>query len=116
MILDKEELLHKRMKSEGGDKDGMKEAILRRKLTSIMTMYGLREHFEDSPSRQKEHDVRENITIVVRYANYPSSMDATYRELPMYQRSWQPFFFFIKLLKIMFVIVDNTYTIFMPYM
>ncbi|XP_026333498.1 alpha-2-macroglobulin receptor-associated protein [Hyposmocoma kahamanoa] len=56
MILDKEELLHKRMKSEGGDKDGMKEAILRRKLTSIMTMYGLREHFEDSPTRQKEHD------------------------------------------------------------
>lgn len=66
MILDKEEIIHKRMKSEGGDKDGMKEAILRKKLTSIMTNYGLREHFEDSPSRQKEHDVRENINLALQ--------------------------------------------------
>lgn len=56
MIQDKEEITYKRVKSEGGDKEGLKEAELRRKLTNLMTMYGLREHFEDNaPPRQKEH-------------------------------------------------------------
>ncbi|XP_038220008.1 alpha-2-macroglobulin receptor-associated protein isoform X1 [Zerene cesonia] len=55
MIQDKLELTYKRMKSEGGDKEGLKEAELRRKLTTIMSNYGLREHFEDnSMGRQKQ--------------------------------------------------------------
>ncbi|KAL0881903.1 hypothetical protein ABMA27_001666 [Loxostege sticticalis] len=56
MIQDKEEITYKRVKSEGGDKEGLKEAELRRKLTNIMSVYGLREHFGDSSGRQKEHD------------------------------------------------------------
>uniref|UniRef100_A0A1E1VXM2 Alpha-2-macroglobulin RAP C-terminal domain-containing protein n=2 Tax=Pectinophora gossypiella TaxID=13191 RepID=A0A1E1VXM2_PECGO len=55
MIQDKEELTLKRVRSEGGDKEGMKEADLRRKLTTIMSNYGLREHFDDNKMRQKEH-------------------------------------------------------------
>ncbi|CAH2981961.1 unnamed protein product [Chilo suppressalis] len=55
MIQDKEELTFKRFKSEGGDKEGFKEAELRRKLTNIMAVYGLREHFGDTAARQKEH-------------------------------------------------------------
>ena len=56
MIHDKEEITLKRFKSDGGDKEGLKEAELRRKLTNIMTVYGLREHFEDNTiPRQKEH-------------------------------------------------------------
>ncbi|XP_068623347.1 alpha-2-macroglobulin receptor-associated protein isoform X2 [Battus philenor] len=47
MIQDKEEIILKRVKSEGGDKEGLKEADLRRKLTNIMNVYGLREHFDD---------------------------------------------------------------------
>ncbi|XP_013188175.2 alpha-2-macroglobulin receptor-associated protein [Amyelois transitella] len=55
MIQDKEEITYKRVKSEGGDKEGLKEAELRRKLTTIMNNYGLREHFEDGAGRQKDH-------------------------------------------------------------
>ncbi|KAJ0177956.1 hypothetical protein K1T71_006829 [Dendrolimus kikuchii] len=56
MIHDKEEITYKRVKSEGGDKEGFKEAELRKKLTNLMMMYGLREHFEENaPPRQKEH-------------------------------------------------------------
>ncbi|XP_039750609.1 alpha-2-macroglobulin receptor-associated protein isoform X1 [Pararge aegeria] len=55
MIQDKEEITYKRVKSEGGDKEGLREADLRRKLTTIMSNYGLREHFEDSSlGRQKQ--------------------------------------------------------------
>ncbi|XP_059058563.1 alpha-2-macroglobulin receptor-associated protein isoform X2 [Achroia grisella] len=63
MIQDKEEITYKRVKSDGGDKEGLKEADLRRKLTNIMTNYGLREHFEDNVGRQKE------------YAAYNSALD-----------------------------------------
>ncbi|OWR50217.1 hypothetical protein KGM_210737 [Danaus plexippus plexippus] len=64
MIQDKEEITYKRVKSEGIDKEGLKEAELRRKLTSIMDAYGLRHHFEDVPAgKQKEH------------ASYNSAMD-----------------------------------------
>lgn len=45
---DKEEITWKRLKSEGQDKNGLKEAELRRKLLNIMNMYGLLEHFEDA--------------------------------------------------------------------
>lgn len=59
MIQDKEEIIHKRVKSEGGDKEGFKEADLRRKLTNIMNAYGLREHFDDAHNvRQKQDPVR----------------------------------------------------------
>lgn len=56
MIQDKEELTHKRVKSEGGDKEGLKEADLRKKLSNIIGVYGLREHFDGSaPTKHKEH-------------------------------------------------------------
>nr|XP_021189070.2 alpha-2-macroglobulin receptor-associated protein isoform X1 [Helicoverpa armigera] len=55
MIQDKEELILKRMKSEGGDKEGLKEAELRRKLTSIMSGYGLLHHFEPGAAKEKDH-------------------------------------------------------------
>lgn len=64
MIQDKEEITYKRVKSEGGDKEGLKEAELRRKLTNIMSVYGLREHFGDSSGRQKEHDVSCCIVLI----------------------------------------------------
>lgn len=55
-IQDKEEITYKRFKSEGGDKEGLKEAELRRKLTNIMSVYGLLEHFDEkAPPRQKDH-------------------------------------------------------------
>ncbi|XP_028174900.1 alpha-2-macroglobulin receptor-associated protein isoform X2 [Ostrinia nubilalis] len=54
MIQDKEEITYKRIKSERGDKEGLKEAELRRKLTNIMSVYGLREHFGDSSSPHKD--------------------------------------------------------------
>ncbi|XP_045449241.1 alpha-2-macroglobulin receptor-associated protein isoform X1 [Melitaea cinxia] len=54
-IQDKEEITLKRVRGEGGDKDGLKEAELRRKLAAIMDNYGLREHFEDVSKRQKEN-------------------------------------------------------------
>lgn len=58
MIQDKEELTLKRLKSDGGDKEGLKELEIRRKLTNIMEAYGLREHFDEkAPARQKEHSV-----------------------------------------------------------
>ncbi|CAH0723556.1 unnamed protein product, partial [Brenthis ino] len=56
MIQDKEEITYKRVKSEGGDKEGLKEADLRRKLTNIMNAYGLREHFADTPMARQKQD------------------------------------------------------------
>lgn len=56
MIQDKEELTLKRLMSDGGDKEGLKEAEIRRKLTNIMSAYGLREHFdENAPPRPKDY-------------------------------------------------------------
>ncbi|KAF6212875.1 hypothetical protein GE061_010585 [Apolygus lucorum] len=57
-VHDKEEMQWKRLAAEGSDKDGLLEAELRRKLSSIMNVYGLLEHFEDVPdARQfKPHD------------------------------------------------------------
>ncbi|KAJ8724279.1 hypothetical protein PYW08_015753 [Mythimna loreyi] len=55
MIQDKEELIYKRVKSEGGDKEGLKEAELRRKLTSIMSAYGLLHHFDPDATKEKDH-------------------------------------------------------------
>lgn len=57
MIQDKEEITQKRFKSEGGDKEGLKEAELRRKLTNIMSAYGLLHHFDPDAPKQKEHPV-----------------------------------------------------------
>ncbi|XP_075976270.1 alpha-2-macroglobulin receptor-associated protein isoform X2 [Anticarsia gemmatalis] len=55
MIQDKEELIQKRVKGEGGDKEGLREAELRRKLTNIMSAYGLLHHFEPDAAKQKDH-------------------------------------------------------------
>lgn len=56
-IQDKEEMALKRAKAEGLDKDGLKEAELRKKLLDIMTRFDLIEHFEDvdDPSKHKPH-------------------------------------------------------------
>ncbi|KAL4716283.1 hypothetical protein ACJJTC_014763 [Scirpophaga incertulas] len=53
MIQDKEEITFKRFKNDGGDKDGLKEAELRRKLTNIISSYGLRAHFGDDSAPKK---------------------------------------------------------------
>nr|CAD7399553.1 unnamed protein product [Timema poppensis] len=56
-IHDKEELLWKKLKTEGKDKEGLKEAEMRKKLIGIMSTYGLLEHFEDiqDPKQLKQH-------------------------------------------------------------
>ncbi|XP_054266492.1 alpha-2-macroglobulin receptor-associated protein [Macrosteles quadrilineatus] len=56
-IHDKEELAFKKVKSEGGDKEGLKEADMRKRLIGIMSTYGLLEHFEEvnDPSKYKPH-------------------------------------------------------------
>ncbi|XP_041764740.1 alpha-2-macroglobulin receptor-associated protein [Anopheles merus] len=48
---DKEELTYKQLKEK--DKDGLKEAELRNKLVSIMSTYGLLEHFDDTQDPEK---------------------------------------------------------------
>ncbi|CAG4970065.1 unnamed protein product [Parnassius apollo] len=60
MIQDKEEITYKRVKSEGGDKEGLKEADLRQKLTNIMNVYGLREHFDDKNIGRQKMDPAHN--------------------------------------------------------
>uniref|UniRef100_A0A182JU11 Alpha-2-macroglobulin RAP C-terminal domain-containing protein n=1 Tax=Anopheles christyi TaxID=43041 RepID=A0A182JU11_9DIPT len=52
---DKEEITYKQLKEK--DKDGLKEAELRNKLVSIMSTYGLLEHFDDTqdPEKYKLH-------------------------------------------------------------
>lgn len=46
-IQDKDELTWKRLKVEGEDKDGLKEAELRKNLRGILNRYDLNQHFED---------------------------------------------------------------------
>lgn len=45
-VQDKEELQLKRLKADNLDKDGLKEAELRRKFGSILERYALNDHFE----------------------------------------------------------------------
>ncbi|XP_018321867.1 alpha-2-macroglobulin receptor-associated protein [Agrilus planipennis] len=52
-IHDKEEVTWKRLRAEGKDKDGLKEAELRQKLINIMKMYNLWEHFDDTSSSEQ---------------------------------------------------------------
>ncbi|GLH07392.1 Alpha-2-macroglobulin receptor-associated protein [Gryllus bimaculatus] len=56
-IHDKEELAFKKMKAEGLDKDGMQEAVMRKRLIGIMSTYGLLEHFQEleDPRNQGQH-------------------------------------------------------------
>lgn len=56
-IHDKEELAWKQLNSQHQDKDGLKEAALRKKLIGIMSTYGLLEHFDDTqdPEKYKHH-------------------------------------------------------------
>ncbi|KAF5307358.1 hypothetical protein FQR65_LT07075 [Abscondita terminalis] len=53
---DKEEITWKKLKSEGKDKEGLKEAELRKKLLHILELYNLLEHFEGIVSPSKSHD------------------------------------------------------------
>lgn len=59
---DKEEITWKRLKSEGHDKEGVKEAEMRRKLLNIMSSYGLLEYFEETNNKEqvKQHVMKEN--------------------------------------------------------
>lgn len=57
---DKEEITWKRLKAEGKDKDGLKEAQLRKKLLDIMGLYGLLEHFEDNADPRKYKSPRDS--------------------------------------------------------
>lgn len=52
-IQDKEEIAWKRLRANGNDQDGLKEAELRSKLMGIMSTYGLLEHFEDVTDPKK---------------------------------------------------------------
>lgn len=56
-IHDKEEIAWKHLKSQGLDKEGLKEAELRHKLIGIMSSYDLLEHFDDvsDPSKVKAY-------------------------------------------------------------
>lgn len=56
-IHDKEEITYKKVKADGGDKEGLKEAEMRKKLIGIMSSYDLLDHFEDvqDPSKYKQH-------------------------------------------------------------
>ncbi|XP_053696392.1 alpha-2-macroglobulin receptor-associated protein [Sabethes cyaneus] len=52
-IHDKEELAWKQLNSQHKDKEGIKEAELRKKLIGIMSTYGLLEHFDDTQDPEK---------------------------------------------------------------
>lgn len=52
-IHDKEELAWKQLNSQHKDKDGLKEAELRKKLIGIMSTYDLLEHFDDTQDPEK---------------------------------------------------------------
>jgi hypothetical protein len=47
-VQDKDEITLKKMKADGQDKDGLKEAQLRRSLSQIIDKYGLNEYFKTS--------------------------------------------------------------------
>lgn len=49
-LYDKEELIWKKLKADGQDKEGLKEAELRKKFLEIMSMYGLLDSFENDPN------------------------------------------------------------------
>merc|ERR1719430_1982131 len=51
-VQDKDELTLKKLKAENGDKDGIKEADVRKKFTQIMESYGLAE----GKVEEKSHD------------------------------------------------------------
>jgi len=55
-VQDKEEITWKKLRHEGKDKEGLKEAELRRKLANIMELYNLMEHYEEGYVRKKEPD------------------------------------------------------------
>lgn len=56
-IHDKEEITLKRSKAEGLDKEGLKEAELRKKFLDIMNRFDLIDHFEEvqDASKHKQH-------------------------------------------------------------
>ncbi|XP_055586555.1 alpha-2-macroglobulin receptor-associated protein [Uranotaenia lowii] len=56
-IQDKEEIAWKQLNSQHKDKEGLKEADLRKKLIGIMSTYDLLEHFDDTldPEKVKHH-------------------------------------------------------------
>lgn len=65
---DKEEILFKKLKAEGQDKEGLMEADMRRRLIGIMSSYGLLEHFDEVQSTEKLKD-HESYSETSNYVN-----------------------------------------------
>lgn len=55
-VQDKEELQLKRLKADNLDKDGLKEAELRNKFSSIIERYGLADHFDKDMSNSESNN------------------------------------------------------------
>lgn len=56
------------MNSQHHDKDGLKEAVLRKKLVGIMSTYNLLEHFDDTqdPEKYKHHKAFDGNIILIK--------------------------------------------------
>ncbi|CAL8085858.1 unnamed protein product [Orchesella dallaii] len=57
---DKEESTLKRLKSDGLDKDGLKEASVRKKFKALLQNYGLVHYFEEDEVPEKSHKTEQN--------------------------------------------------------
>lgn len=66
---DKEELQWKQLNSQHKDKEGLKEADLRKKLIAIMTTYGLVEHFDDTQDPEVYKEFKAFPDTVDNYKN-----------------------------------------------
>lgn len=62
-IHDSEEVSLKHLKTTAGDKDGLKEAEIRKKLIGIMSTYDLLSHFEDMDDvkKHKDYDINPHV-------------------------------------------------------
>lgn len=66
---DKEEITWKHLRAEGKDKDGMKEAELRKKLLNIMSMYGLLDQADDVEDAKKARPFKALNEATDKYIN-----------------------------------------------
>uniref|UniRef100_A0A1B0DRC4 Alpha-2-macroglobulin RAP C-terminal domain-containing protein n=1 Tax=Phlebotomus papatasi TaxID=29031 RepID=A0A1B0DRC4_PHLPP len=68
-IQDKEEIAWKQLSGQNKDKEGLKEAELRKKLIGIMSTYGLLEHFDETQDPEKYKDYKAFHGPVDNYKN-----------------------------------------------
>ncbi|XP_023233398.1 alpha-2-macroglobulin receptor-associated protein-like [Centruroides sculpturatus] len=61
LLQDKEEIALKKMKSAGLDKDGLKEATLRKSLNAIINKYGLADHFATDEENTHKNQVSSEV-------------------------------------------------------